>query len=40
MAGLMAKNRVLASQWSKLAIRQYGGGNAVAGQTLAQQKVN
>jgi len=40
MAGLMAKNRVLASQWSKLAVRQYGGGNAVAGQTLAQQKVD
>merc|ERR1719427_2400365 len=40
MAGLMAKNRVLASQWSKLAIRQYGGGSAVAGQTLAQQKVD
>merc|ERR1719250_534178 len=36
----MAKNRVLASQWSKLAMRQYGGGSAIAGQTLAQQKVD
>ena len=40
MAGLMAKNRVLASQWSKLAnMSMRHGSSVVGGPTLAQQKV-
>merc|ERR1712200_297004 len=41
MAGLMAKNRVLASQWSKLAnMSMRHGSSVVGGPTLAQQKVD